>query len=108
MVATSPVRNDINNLGAPNQVEIQQTSAAYQSSTMPWKTMNEFSMNGLGDMNNPMGHSMTSPNGRQMHSAYDQMINFGSDEEDCFDQLSDNGDDSVSSVGLDDSRIQQL
>ena len=44
------------------------------------------------------------------NSGYDHMMGFGSDEEDCYDQLSDQGgDDSASSVGgLDDSRIQQL
>ena len=101
-MASSPVRNDINNLGAPNQVEIQQSAAAYQSSSLAWKTMTEFNLNGLGDINGQMCHD-----GRQMQS-YDHM-NFGSDEEDCFDQLSDQGgDDSESSGGLDDSRIQQL
>lgn len=99
MIATSPVRNDINNLGPGAHVEIQQSATAYQSSTMSWN----LNMNGLGDMNNPMDP------GRQMHpSAYDQMMGFGSDEEDCYDQLSDQGDDSSSVGGLDDTRIQQL
>lgn len=99
MVASSPVRNDINNLGPGSQVEIQQSATAYQASAMGWS----MGMNGLGDMGG------MNDNGRQMHT-YDQMMGFGSDEEDCFDQLSDQGgDDSVSSVGgLDDTRIQQL
>ena len=108
MVATSPVRNDINNLGAPNQVEIQQAAAAYQSNSLAWKTMTEFNMNG-----GVAGGGVDMSNGGQMchdprqMGAYEHM-NF-SDEEDCFDQLSDQGgDDSESSVGLDDSRIQQL
>jgi hypothetical protein len=101
MVASSPVRNDINNLGAPNQVEIQQSAAAYQSSSLAWKTMTEFNLHGMGD-----GQMMH----QQMHSASYDHMNFGSDEEDCFDQLSDQGgdDSEESSGGLDDSRIQQL
>ena len=111
MVASSPVRNDINNLGPGNQVEIQPSASAYQTSAMSWKTMNEYSLNGMNDIN--LTHGMTSPNGRQsmQHTnvAYDQMISFGSDEEDCFDNLSDQGnDDSVSSNGIDETRIQQL
>ena len=112
MVATSPVRNDMNNLGPGSQVEIQSSATAYQSNSMSWKTMNDFGMNGLNDMNNSMGHSISSPNSRQMGQPggpYDQMMGFGSDEEDCLDNFSDNGgDDSVSSVGFDETRIQQL
>lgn len=103
MVASSPVHNDINNLGAPNQVEIQQSSAAYQSSSLAWKTMTEFNLNGLNDINGQMMH-------QQMHAASYDHMNFGSDEEDCYDQLSDQGvdDSDDSNGGLDDSRIQQL
>ena len=110
MVATSPIRNDINNLGAPNQVEIQQSASAYQSSSLAWKTMTEYNLNGgAGSSDQMNGGQMMHDAARQMHAnSYDHM-NFGSDEEDCFDQLSDQaGDDSESSVGLDDSRIQQL
>lgn len=109
MVANSPVRNDMSVLGPGNQVEIQSSATAYQANSLSWK-MSEFGMNGLNDMNNSIGHSISSPNSRQMHSGsgYDQMMNFGSDEEDL-DQFSDQGgDDSVSSVGFDETRIQQL
>ncbi|CAF0816578.1 unnamed protein product [Brachionus calyciflorus] len=94
MVATSPMRNDIGNLGPGSQVEIQQSANAYQNS-LGWN------LHGMGDMGQM---------GQYNHSNYDQMMGFGSDEEDCFDQMSDQGgDDSVSSVGgLDDTRIQQL
>jgi hypothetical protein len=132
MVATSPLRNDLSNLGPGSQIEMQQTSNAYQSSGMAWKPMNEYAgMNGLnGTVGNELsvGSSMASPSsggaggsgvggggvgsgGRQMHSnSFDQLINFTSDEEESFDQMSDQGgDDSTSSVGMDDSsRIQQL
>ena len=70
------------------------------------------SMNGgPSGLNNQNGMSMQQlqQHQQQQHSNYDQMMGFQSDEEDCFDQLSDQGgDDSVSSVGLDDTRIQQL
>lgn len=100
MVATSPIRNDINNLGPGSQIEIQQSATAYQNS-MNWN----LPMNGMNEMSH-LGHDS-----RQMHHAgYEQMMGFGSDEEECYDQMSDqNGDDSVSSVGaLDDTRLQQL
>jgi hypothetical protein len=111
MVASSPVRNDMNSLGPGNQVEIQPSASAYQTSAMSWKSINDYSLNGMNDIN--LTHGMTSPNGRQsmQHTnvAYDQMISFGSDEEDCFDNLSDQGnDDSISSNGIDETRIQQL
>ena len=109
MIATSPVRNDINNLGPGSQIEMQQSCTAYQQSSMQWAHIN-----GYGDQNNPMAHHHNNHHG--MHhphsqSAYDQLMGFsGSDEEDCFDQMSDaNGDDSVSSEEeLNDSRIQKL
>ena len=104
MVASSPVRNDINNLGPPNQVEIQQSSAAYQTSNMPWKTLSDY--NGMNGMNgNGGGAEMGGASG-----SYDQLMSFASDEEDCFDPLSDQGGDDSGdgSVGLEDARIQQL
>lgn len=103
MVATSPVRNDINNLGPGNQVEIQQASAAYQTSNMPWKTLGDYGS--MGGMNGGSGSDMGGASG-----SYDQLMSFASDEEDCFDPLSDQGGDDSGdgSVGLEDSRIQQL
>lgn len=100
MVASSPMRNDINNLGPGSQIEIQQSATAYQNS-MNWN----LPMGAMNDM------GQLGQDGRQLHhSGYDQIMGFGSDEEECYDQMSDqNGDDSVSSVGgLDDTRIQQL
>jgi hypothetical protein len=91
MVATSPIQNDLSNLSTSNQVEIQTTSNIYQNN---WKNVNEYGLGG-GLLHN-------------LHkSPYEDMMNFGSDEEDCFDNLSGN-DDSVSSVGMDETRIQQL
>ena len=94
MIASSPMRNDIGNMQPGQQIEMQSTNQAYSS--MNWKSMD---FNPSGDMSHQM-------------SAYDHqlMSGFASDEEDCFDQLSDagGGDDSVSSVGLEDSRLQQL
>lgn len=112
MIAGSPLRNDINNLGPGSQVEMQHTSNAYlhhhqSNHALSWKQMTEgynLSSQLMDSNGNP-----TNQNGNLMHSNYDQMMGFQSDEEDCFDQLSDQGgDDSVSSVGLDDTRIQQL
>lgn len=99
MIASSPIRNDISNLHGGQQVEMQRTSQAYASMSA-W---------GMSDSSGPgTGNGMV----HNQLSAYDQQLisGFASDEEDCFDQLSDTGggDDSVSSVGLDDSRIQQL
>ena len=132
MIAGSPLRNDISNLGQGSQVEMQHTSNAYHqhhnhSSAISWKQMTEgFSLNGQilgadqlaggggGQTSSQMmqhQHHMQHQNmgGGGPAGAYDQMMGFQSDEEDCFDQLSDQGgDDSVSSVGLDDTRIQQL
>ena len=109
MVATSPVRNDINALGSGSQVEMQQTSQAYHhqssnASALAWKQqLSEF---GLADMGSSHHHHHHHP----MASYEMGDGGFGSDEEDCFDQMSDQGgDDSASSVGgLDDTRIQQL
>ena len=95
------MRNDISNLQPGQSIEMQQTNQAYAS--MNWKGMADFDQGG-NNPNDPMnpGHM----------SAYDHqlMSGFASDEEDCFDQLSDTGgaDDSISSIGLEDSRIQQL
>jgi hypothetical protein len=131
LIAGSPLRNDINNLGQGSQIEMQHTTNAYHhhhqsSHALSWKQMTEgFSLNGQimtdsmnggpSGLNNQNGMSMQQlqqqqhQQQQQQHSNYDQMMGFQSDEEDCFDQLSDQGgDDSVSSVGLDDTRIQQL
>jgi hypothetical protein len=132
MIAGSPLRNDISNLGQGSQVEMQHTSNAYHqqhhshhhshhSSAISWKQMTEgFSLNGqiLGadqlNSSGPTSSQMIQQQQQQQQNmsgsaGYDQMMAFQSDEEDCFDQLSDQGgDDSVSSVGLDDTRIQQL
>lgn len=98
MIASSPMRNDIGNLHGGQQVEMQHTSQAYASMSA-WAMSDSSGGTGNGMVHNQL-------------SAYDQqlMSGFASDEEDCFDQLSDaaGGDDSVSSVGLDDTRIQQL
>jgi hypothetical protein len=112
MIAGSPQMNDINNIGPPSQVEMGQSSSAYQSNPLDWKSMNEYNMNG-GNM------GMNSSSAPQMHSqsqpgasgSYDQMVSFASDEDDYFDPLSDKyaDDDSQDSSEIDDStRIQQL
>jgi len=88
MIASSPMRNDINNLPPGHQIEMQHTSQAYAS--MSWSGHN-------GDQ---LGHA-------GMYEHQINMSGFGSDEEDCYDQMSDadgNGDDS----SLDDTRLQQL
>ena len=107
MIASSPIRNDISNLQGGSQIEMQQTNQAYSS--MTWKGMvSEFSSGLASAIGNDM-HHMHHHNQLNSSSVYDQMIGFASDEEDCFDQLSDGqNDDSESSVGLEDSRIQQL
>lgn len=148
MVATSPLRNDINSLGPGAQVEMQPTAQAYlnqtSSSSSSWMSCLGGEMGASGSGNGTGHHHMMvggsggmsggMPGGMGMMSGmsgpYDQLGNvmggssaagFGSDEEDCFDQMSDQeggGDDSVSSSGggisgpstglVDDTRIQQL
>ena len=114
MIAGSPLRNDINNLGPGSQVEMDHTANAYlhhQSNHLTWKQMSDgYNLNGQLMDNGGTSSGMSNPNqSGQLMPPYDQMMGFQSDEEDCFDQLSDQGgDDSVSSVGLDDTRIQQL
>ena len=135
MVASSPMRNDISGLGPGAQVEMQataqvylnQTSSSSSSSSLSWMSTSagggnmEMMMHSHHSMMPMPGGGMSMPGG-----GYDQLggmmsgggptghqAGFGSDEEDCFDQMSDQdgaGDDSVSSSGghLDDTRIQQL
>lgn len=143
MVATSPMRNDINSLGPGASIEMQPTTQAYlnqtSSSSSSWMSCLG---GGGGDMTTGGGggtshhHMMVGGSvgmsGSSMGmmggsiGSYDQLggvmggasgAGFGSDEEDCFDQMSDQdgcGDDSVSSSGgggpsgLDETRIQQL
>lgn len=101
MIASSPVRNDISNLGPGSQIEMQSTSNAYQASSVQW-------MNGNGSSYDPSmhhHHHLGGSSGGQMNYENTLIGYSGSDEED-FDQLSDpNGDDSSDD---DDTRIQQL
>jgi hypothetical protein len=96
MIASSPQRNDIGNLGPGSQIEMQQSASAYQQSALQWA-------NGGGyDPSNPM----SGPPPPHM-SSYEHLMGFsGSDEEDCYDDEPNGGDDSDSSD--DDTRIQQL
>jgi hypothetical protein len=118
MIATSPIRNDIGNLAPGSQIEMQQSVSAYHNSMQQqqqqqWNS-HHHAMNGMNASGDGMGMGYA-PN--QMggmphhgHYQYDQMMGFsGSDEEDCFDHMSDQGgDDSNSSDAIDETRIQQL
>lgn len=107
MVATSPMQNDISNLGTANQVDIQTTSNIQYHQT--WKNLNDFQNNST-DMNNLINNINSGRSNALANNSYEQLMNFASDEDDCFDALSDQAnDDSVSSVGgVEDTRIQQL
>jgi hypothetical protein len=129
MIATSPLQNDISNLGTQNQVDIQTTSNSYnnthqshinssQQAHVQWMSNSTNNPNTyqqqtqLGTHHHNHHHQQqqlqnqyqTNPNMR-ITSSYDQIMSFGSDEDDCFDNFSDNGDDSISSSGggLDDN-----
>ena len=112
MVATSPIQNDLSNLSSTNQVEIQTSSNIYQNNNLSWKSEYNIGpeignlMNGRLNNNN---NSLVLTN-LHKNAYHDEMMGFASDEEDCFDNLSDQGgnEDSLSSVGLDETRIQQL
>ena len=111
MVATSPVQNDLSNLSTSNQVEIQTSSNIYQNNSLSWKSVNEYNLGSeIGNlMNGRLNNNSNLSLGNLHKNSYDEMMNFASDEEDCFDNLSDQGnEDSISSVGIDETRIQQL
>lgn len=138
------MRNDINSLGPGAQIEMQASAQTYlnqtSSSSSSWMSCLGGDIVGGGGQ-----HHMIAGTGGQVGGiaggmagavmmgapgSYEQLggvmgttaAGFGSDEEDCFDQISDQeggGDDSVSSSGvgangtggasgLDDTRIQQL
>jgi len=91
MIASSPMRNDISNLQPGQQIEMHHANQAYASMSWPGQS-------GVGG--EQLSHS----------GMYDHQINmsgFGSDEEDCFDQMSD-GDGAGDDSSLDDTRLQQL
>ena len=112
MVATSPIQNDLSNLSSTNQVEIQTSSNIYQNNNLSWKS--EYNIG--PEIGNLMKGRLNNNNNSLVltnlhkNAYHDEMMGFASDEEDCFDNLSDQGgnEDSLSSVGLDETRIQQL
>ena len=112
MVATSPVQNELSNLSTTNQVEIQTSSNIYQNNNLSWKSANEYNISAGTEIGNLMNSRVNNTNlvMSNLHkSPYDEMMNFASDEEDCFDNLSEQGnEDSISSIGMDETRIQQL
>jgi hypothetical protein len=99
----------MSNMGSANQIEMQSASTLYTPNGMPWtKQVTDYCTHSA-DIN---GHVLNQANrmqniGSVVHQSYEQVMGFGSDEDDCYDNMSDqNGDDSMSSV--DDTRIQQL